>query len=66
VKPPVPPKPTLKARVRTAVRQAKAWAARQLDALMSVAAVGWAMLRLVAAAVAHSPLVRAAVAMGRP
>ena len=55
VKPPVPPKPTLKARVRTAVRRAKAWADRQLDALMSVAAVGWAMLRLVGVAVAHSP-----------
>ena len=55
VKPPVPPKPSLTTRVRTAVRQAKAWAVRQLDALLSVAAVGWAMLRLVAAAVAHSP-----------
>jgi len=55
MKPPLPPKPTLKARVRTAVRRAKAWAVRQLDALLSVAAVGWAMLRLVGAAVAHSP-----------
>ena len=55
VKPPVPPKPTLKARVRTAVRRAKAWAGRQRDALTCVAAVGWAMLRLLAAAVAHSP-----------
>jgi len=56
VKPPVPPKPTLKARVRTAVRRAKAWAVRRLDALLSVAAVGWAMLRLVGVAVAHSPV----------
>ena len=56
VKPPVPSKPSLTARVRTAVRRAKAWAVRRLDALLSVAAVGWAMLRLVAAAVAHSPV----------
>ena len=54
-KPPLPPKPTLTARVASAVRRAKAWAVRRLDALMCVAAVGWAMLRLVGVAVAHSP-----------
>ena len=52
---PQPPKPTWKARVRTVWTRVQAWAGRQLDAVLGVAIVGWAMLRLVAAAVAHSP-----------
>ena len=53
---PQSPRPTLKARVRTGLTRLKGWAGRQLDAATGVAVVGWAMLRLVAAAVAHSPV----------
>lgn len=63
VKPPLPSKPTLKDRVWTAAGRAKAWAGRQLDALLGVAAVGWTLLRLLAAAVAHSPIAVVAAAV---
>ena len=62
---PQPPKPTLTARVRAGLTRAKAWAGRQLDAVTGMAIVGWAMLRLLALAVAHSPVaVASAVASG--
>lgn len=60
---PPPPRPTLKARVRTGLTRLKAWAGRQLDAATGVAVVGWAMLRLVAAAVVHSPAAVAAAVL---
>ena len=52
---PQPPKPTLMDRVRAGLNRAKAWAARQWDAVVGVAVVAWAVLRLLAVAVAHSP-----------
>ena len=63
-KPPLPPKPTLTARVRTAVRRVRAWVGRQRDAVLGAAAVGWALLGLLAAAVAHSPVAVAAAVVG--
>ena len=64
-KPPLPPKPTLTARVRTAVRRVRAWAGRQRDAVRGAATIAWALLGLLAAAVAHSPVaVAAAVVSG--
>ena len=52
---PKPARPTLAARIRAGLTRVKAWASRQLDAVMGVAVLAWAMLRLLALAVAHSP-----------
>ena len=52
---PPSPKPTWKARVLAGWTRVRAWAGRQLDAVLGVAVVGWAMLRLVASSVARSP-----------
>ena len=59
------PKPTRKARVLAGLTRVKSWAGRQFDAATGAAVVGWAMLRLVAAAVVHSPVaVASAVVSG--
>lgn len=50
-----PPKSTRMDRIRAGLNQARAWAVRQWDMLLGVMVIGWAMLRLLAVAVSHSP-----------